>query len=82
MKAYNKNRKIANTYKLGDSEAIQKTQLRIGLCTKLKPKFLSPYEITVIKRNDCFTLRKLGYNEGPKATSSVADPIKLWTSTF
>lgn len=76
-KTYNKQRKKANTYKLGDLVAIQKTQFGTGL--KLRPKFLGPYQVTKVKRNDRYDVQKVGCHEGPNLTSSAADFMKRWT---
>lgn len=75
-KTYNRNRKEAIKYKLGDLVAIKRTQFGGG--QKLFPKFLGPYQVTVIKRNDRYGVEKIGEHEGPNATSSAADLMKPW----
>lgn len=77
-KYYNRNRKPAIKYKIGDMVAIQRTQFGTGL--KLYPKFLGPYEVTQIKRNDRYGVAKIGEHEGPKITSTSADFMKPWAS--
>ncbi len=56
--------------------AIQRTQF--GSVLKLYPKFLGPYEVTIIKRNDRYGVAKIGEHEGPNITSSSADMMKPW----
>ena len=75
-KSYNRNRKPALKYKVGDLVAIQRTQLGGGL--KLKGKFLGPYEVTQVKRNDRYGVIKVGQHEGPNITSTAADLMKPW----
>jgi len=65
-------------YKVGDLVAIKRTQFGSGL--KLFPKFLGPYQITIIKRNDRYGVTKAGEHEGPNVTSSAADLMKPWST--
>lgn len=67
---------MANTYRVGDLVAIQRTQFGVGL--KLVPKYLGPYEVTKIRSNDRYEVRKVGCQEGPKVTSTAADYMKNW----
>lgn len=78
-KTYNRNRKPAMKYKLGDLVAIQRTQGGGGL--KLKGKFLGPYEVVNIKRNDRYGVVKVGQHDGPNITSTAADFMKPWASS-
>ncbi|GFX78020.1 hypothetical protein TNCV_971741 [Trichonephila clavipes] len=56
-KTYNKKRKKASEYQVGDLVAVQCTQFGGGL--KLRPKFFRPYQITEVKpRNRDIQLRK------------------------
>ncbi|GFX06743.1 transposon Tf2-9 polyprotein [Trichonephila clavipes] len=56
-KTYNKKRKQAPEYQIGDLVAVQRTQFGGGL--KLRPKFVGPYQITEVKpRNRDIQLRK------------------------
>ncbi|GFW09967.1 hypothetical protein TNCV_4207321 [Trichonephila clavipes] len=48
-KTYNKKRKKALEYQVGDLVAVQRTQFG-GL--KLRPKFFGPYQITEVKPRD------------------------------
>ncbi len=74
---FNRNRKPALKYEIGDLMAIQRTQLGGGL--KLKGKFLGPYEVTQMKRQDRYGVMKIGQHEGPNVTSTAADLMKPWT---
>lgn len=77
QRGYNKKRKDSTKYKEGDLVAIQRTQFGGGL--KLKPKFLGPYQVTKLNRNDRYDVEKLNPNdEGPGNTSSAADHMKPW----
>lgn len=78
VKQYNKRRKPAHKYKLGDKVAIQRTQFGTGL--KLRPRFFGPYEITKINPNDRYEVRKLGCHDGPTITSTAADKMKPWSA--
>ncbi|GBM33149.1 hypothetical protein AVEN_83664-1 [Araneus ventricosus] len=74
---YNRHRRTAPIYKINDLIAIKRTQLGGGL--KLKPKFLGPYKVVKIKLHDRYDVAKVGSHEGPAATSTSADHIKLWS---
>lgn len=75
-RTYNKRRKKADDYKTGDIVAIQRTQFGTGL--KFHPKFLGPYKITSMMRNNRYRVEKIGEHEGPICTSASADHMKLW----
>lgn len=77
IKTFNKKRKAAMKYRVGDLVAIQRTQFGTGL--KLYPKYLGPYRVTAIKGNDRYTVEKVGDQAGPKATSTSADHMKTWS---
>jgi len=47
---------------------------------KLANKYLGPYEIVKILRNNRYVVRKVGDHEGPWETSTAADYVKLWAS--
>ncbi|GFS52817.1 retrovirus-related Pol polyprotein from transposon 17.6 [Trichonephila clavipes] len=49
-KTYNKKRKKAPEYQVGDLVAVQRTQFGGGL--KLRPKYFQPYQITEVKPRD------------------------------
>lgn len=75
-KNYNKGRKKATTYKEGDLVAIKRTQFGSGL--KIHKKFLGPYEVIQVKRNDRYDVMKIGSQEGPIRTSTCAEYMKPW----
>lgn len=75
-RTYNKRRKTATKYKIGDLVAIKRTQFGTG--TKLLPKFLGPYKATSLKGKDRYEVIKVGEREGPQKTSSAADHMKPW----
>lgn len=76
-KTFDKKRKQSSKYKEGDWVAIKRTQFGPGL--KLKPKYLGPYCVVKVKRNDRYDVEKVdGSAEGPIKTSSSADLMKRW----
>lgn len=75
---FNRRRKEANQYAVGDLVAIKRTQFGTGL--KVKAKYLGPYEVAAVKGNDRYELHKFGESEGPHKTSSSADQMKPWAS--
>lgn len=77
-KSFNRKRKQAISYEVGHLVAIKKTQFSQG--SKLYPKYLGPYEVTMKKRNDRYAVRKIGNSEGPINTTSSADFMKPWVS--
>jgi len=42
------------------------------------PKFLGPYKVTSVLRNNRYLVEKHGDHEGPTCTSSSADHMKPW----
>lgn len=76
---YNKNRKKAYQYMVGDHVAIKRTQFGGGL--KLEPKNLGPYEIIKKKPNDRYDLKKIGIHDGPHQTMPSADNMILWPNS-
>lgn len=76
IKNYNKKRKTAVTYNVGDLVAIKKTQFSQG--SKLFPKYLGPYEVIKVKRNERYDVKKIGISEGPINTTTSADLMKPW----
>lgn len=57
--------------------AIKRTQFGPGL--KLKPKYLGPYRVTKLKRNDRYDVEKTDSSaEGPICTSTCAEYMKMW----
>lgn len=75
-KNYNRKCKEANKYKEGDLVAIKRTQYGAGL--KIRAKYLGPYEIVKVKRNNRYDVQKCGNQEGPSKTSTSADHMKPW----
>ncbi|CAH2094786.1 unnamed protein product [Euphydryas editha] len=76
-KNYDKKRKESSKYKCGDKVAIRRTQFGTGL--KLKPKYLGPYNVVKVKRNDRYDVEKIySSDDGPMRTSSSADYMKRW----
>lgn len=74
---YDKKRKKSSRYECGDKVAIKKTQFGTG--SKLKPKYLGPYKVVKVKRNDRYDVEKIcSSDDGPMRTSSSADYMKRW----
>lgn len=73
-KSFNKNRKNATDYQVGDLVAIQRTQFTTQ---KLNPKFLGPYEVTAVTKNNRYVVTKL-CGEGPVNTTTSSDMMKRW----
>lgn len=80
IKTYNKKCKAATSYKVGDLVAVQRTQFGAGL--KFCSKFLGPYQIDSVLRNNRYIVEKVGNHEGPNKTSTSADHMKPWSSTI
>lgn len=74
---YNKKRKPSRKYEEGGLVAVMRTQFGTGL--KLKPKFLGPYKVVKVKRNDRYDVEKADSRaEGPLRTTASADHMKPW----
>lgn len=74
---FNKKRKPANSYKVGDLVAVKRTQFVNG--NKFATKFLGPYRIVKANNNERYDVMKEGSQEGPKKTSTSAEYMKLWS---
>lgn len=74
---FDKTRKPAVAYKVGELVAVKRTQFVAG--RKLANEYLGPYEVTGIKRNDRYNVRKAANYEGPNITTTSADHMKLWS---
>ena len=77
-RTFDRKRKEAYQYKVGDIVAIRRTQQGPGL--KLYFKYLGPYEVTTVKPNQRYNVHKVGKFEGPINTNSSADSMKLWVT--
>jgi len=75
-RGYNRLRKIASQYSIGDLVAIKRTQAGPGL--KFASKYLGPYQIMKVLRNDRYIVEKVGEHERPYETSTAAEYIKRW----
>lgn len=73
---FRKKRKVATKYNENDLVAIKRTQLGPGL--KLANKYLGPYSVIKVFRNDRYIVQKVGEHEGPLKTSTSADHMKPW----
>ncbi|XP_033362760.1 unconventional myosin-XVIIIa-like [Bombus vosnesenskii] len=76
--AYNKRRKKATAYRTGDLVAIERMQKGPGL--KLHPKFLGPYRVIKVLRNDQYIVQREEEHKGPRTTSTAADHMKWWNA--
>ncbi|XP_070518834.1 uncharacterized protein [Cardiocondyla obscurior] len=75
-RTYNRNRKEAINYQIGDIVAVRRTQSGPGL--KICPKFLGLYKVIGALRHARYIVEKVGNHEGPKRTSTAADYMKRW----
>ncbi|KAH8415432.1 hypothetical protein KR222_011146, partial [Zaprionus bogoriensis] len=75
-KNYDKKRKMAKGFKVGDLVAIKTTQFITG--HKLARKYIGPYEISKVKRNGRYDVTKSAIFEGPHQTSTSEDYMKPW----
>jgi len=80
QESYKKNfdlkRKPEVDYKVGDLVAIRRTQFVAG--KKLGGEYMGPYEVSSVKRNGRYEVRKAGDFEGPSNTFTSCDYMKLW----
>ncbi|XP_033305259.1 unconventional myosin-XVIIIa-like [Bombus bifarius] len=77
-RAYNRRRKKATAYRTRDLVAIERMQKGPGV--KLHPKFLGPYRVMKVLRNDRYIVQREGEHEGPRTTSTAADHMKWWNA--
>jgi len=75
-KSFNKFRKEATRYRIGDLVAIKRTQFLPT--SKLSRKFLGPYRITGKEGQNRYKVLKIGAHEGPVKTYSASDFMKPW----
>lgn len=75
QRTYDRNRKPATQYALGEVVFIKKTQFGVG--QKLMPKFLGSYRVTECRGRDRYAVEKVDKDsEGPNRTSTSADMMK------
>lgn len=75
---FNKRRKEAIKYRVGDLVAIKRMQpITHG---KFSAKFFGPYAVQNVLRNDRYLVEKDGEGEGPQRTSTSADNMKPWVT--
>ncbi|KZC05515.1 hypothetical protein WN55_07090 [Dufourea novaeangliae] len=74
LRTYNKTCKEARIYQEGDLVVIKRTQFGPGL--KIKKKYLGPYKVSRVKRNNRYEVIRVGDDEGPRLTSTSADYMK------
>lgn len=73
---YNRKCKNPVVYRRGQLVAIKKTQFETG--AKLKSKFLRPYAVIKVLNHNRYEVKKVGYGEGSRITTSSADNMKSW----
>lgn len=73
---YDKKRRAEYKYKAGDLVAIKRTQFVAG--RKMASGYLGPYEVTGVKDNGRYDVKKAANVEGPNVTSTSCDNMKLW----
>lgn len=71
---FDRKRRGAKVYEVGDLVAISRTQF--GSHLKIAKRFLGPYRVTKQKRNDRYDVEKVGLHEGPNRTSTCAEYMK------
>jgi hypothetical protein len=75
QRCYDKKRKPAKQYTVGDVVLIKKTQFGVG--QKLRAKYLGPYRVIEVRENDRYQVQKIGDGcEGPRVTMTSADFMK------
>ncbi|GBM77492.1 hypothetical protein AVEN_226395-1 [Araneus ventricosus] len=77
--SYNKKRKKARQYKVGDLVVIQRPSLGLGL--RMRPKFFCSYGGVKVKLKDRYDVKKVGQHEGPTVTITAADRMKMLNRT-
>lgn len=75
-RTFNKNRTFATKYRENELVAIKRTQQGPGL--KFANKYLGPYRIIQVLRNNRYIVQREGEHEGPFKTSTAADYMKPW----
>ncbi|EZA60793.1 hypothetical protein X777_13727, partial [Ooceraea biroi] len=77
-RVFDRKRRKAMVYREGDLVVIKRTQQGPGL--KTSHKYLGPYEVSRVLRNQRYLVQKVNEGEGPQRTSTSADFMKLWVS--
>jgi len=75
-KNFNKRRKEPKKYNEDDLVAIKRTQSGPGM--KFSSRYLGPYTVVRVLRNDRYLVHKAGNHEGPRQASTSADYMKPW----
>jgi len=65
-------------YREGDLVAIKRTQQQPGL--KLAARFLGPYKVMRVLRNNRYLVQREGGYKGSYTTSTSSDNMKPWLS--
>lgn len=73
---FDRKRKRAKNYCVDELVAIKQTRLKPGI--KLAEKFLGPYRVSKVLRNDRYLVERVGEREGPKHTITMAEYMKPW----
>jgi len=73
-KSYNRNRKPARQYGVGDLVAIKRTQFGPG--SKLRGHYVGPYRISQVKGHDRYEMIRESEGEGPRITTSSVDQMR------
>ncbi|XP_050488749.1 serine/threonine-protein kinase fray2-like [Bombus huntii] len=64
----------------GESERYIHKRMQRGPVLKLHPKFLGPYRVIKVLRNDRYIVQREGEHEGPRTTSTAADHMEWWNA--
>ena len=73
-KTFNRKRKPALKFKVGDLVAIKRSQFGGGT----KAKYLSPYKVVKMEPNDTYDVLKYAECEGSKWTTTCGEYMKPW----
>lgn len=74
--SFNKFRRPARRYQVGDLVAIQRTQFMTG--GKLRADFMGPYRVISLSDPDRYEVERAGNGPGPAKTLTAADLMKPW----
>ena len=76
-RTFDRRRRSAHEYQMGDIVAIKRTQFGPGL--KIGKKYLGPYRVIKIKPGNTYDVYREGFHEGPSRTSTCAEFMKPWS---